>query len=824
MEIQTLNGEWAITSLGERNVAITGTVPGVVHEALLQHEIIPDPFFRDQENQQFWVGETDWRYERTFTVDDNLLTHERVLLRCHGLDTIATIAINGREIGKTENMYRTYEFDVRDALQSGDNQIAITFSAPMVYARDQDAEHGALPTWSIGVHRIDAGTYIRKEPSNFGWDWGPQLVTSGIWRDIELIAFNTGRITDVFTSQEHKDGAVDVTVQVTAKSFAGKPLKAKIRFANQQGYSEQIILPVDSAGSASTTFHVENPELWWVAGLGEQPLYDLEVTLLDAAETELDTDKKRIGLRTLRLDRHEDQWGESFQFVCNGVPFFAKGANWIPGDVFVSRMTVADYERPIRAAAEAHMNMLRVWGGGIYEPDTFYDLCDELGIAVWQDFMFACGAYPTNQEFYLKNVRAEAEDNVRHLRHHASLALWCGNNELEMGLVASQWTEHTMSWDDYGKLFDDLLADIVAKLSPQTDYWPSSPHSPCGDRSDFMNEDCGDAHLWAVWHGKQPFEWYRTTNHRFASEFGFQSFTEPRTTAEFTKPEDRNLTSYMMEYHQRSPIGNATILHYMLEWFQMPTSFEMLSWLSQFLQAIGMKYAIEHWRRNMPRTMGALYWQLNDQWPGPTWASLDWHGRWKALHYLAKRFFAPVLISGVENLETGTVDVHITSDEGETVEATMKWYITDLAGTVLDHGSQSVSIASRQTACVQTINAQPLIEKHSDREVIVWLELLQGDELLSSNLVTFKRPKHLALRKPEIQATLKQQDGKQVIEYTTDVVALGVWAEVVGEHDFRFSDNFFSLRPGQSLTVEVIADASITEADYRVHSLTDTYA
>ncbi|MCA9913844.1 MAG: glycoside hydrolase family 2 protein, partial [Anaerolineae bacterium] len=597
---QTLNGEWTITSLGEREVSVTGMVPGMVHEALLQHDIIPDPFYQDQEQAQRWVGETDWRYERTFVVGETLLAHDCVLLRCHGLDTIATISINGREIGTTENMYRTYEFDVREVLHAGDNSISITFAAPMVYSRQQEAEHGVMPTWSVGDHRVDAGSYIRKEPSNFGWDWGPQLVTSGIWRDIELLAFNTGRIQDVQILQEHHDGTVDLTLVLQVERFHELPQRAEVRLKQGDETSFSLMIPIPEDGKATSTVHIAKPHLWWVNGMGEQPLYDLTITLKSVDDKPLDVVEKRIGLRTLRLDRHADEWGESFQFTCNGIPFFAKGANWIPGDVYVARMTREDYALPLRAAQEANMNMVRVWGGGIYESDDFYDLCDELGLAVWQDFMFACGTYPTTQEDFMANVRAEAEDNVRRLRHHASLALWCGNNELEMGLIAPHWTEHTMSWDDYGKLFDVLLAEVTAELSPETDYWPSSPHSPCGDRSDHINEDCGDGHLWAVWHGKQPFEWYRTMNSRFVSEFGFQSFPEPRTTNEFTKPEDRNLTSYVMEYHQRSPIGNATILHYMLDWFQMPTSFEMMSWLSQYLQAIGMKYAVEHWRRNMP--------------------------------------------------------------------------------------------------------------------------------------------------------------------------------------------------------------------------------
>ncbi|MEL7436638.1 MAG: hypothetical protein AAFN11_22045, partial [Chloroflexota bacterium] len=330
----------------------------------------------------------------------------------------------------------------------------------------------------------------------------------------------------------------------------------------------------------------------------------------------------------LQLETPDDEWGQAMYFTCNGVKFFAKGANWIPASPYPAEPTREKLEIFVKATADANMNMLRVWGGGIYEEDAFYNLCDEYGIAVWQDFMFACGTYPSTNEAWMANVREEAIQNVKRIRHHASLAVWCGNNEIEQGMLEPAW-ENTVGWDDYHLLFRDLLGSVVADYDPQTPYWQASPHSP-GNHRDPFDQAVGDTHLWEVWHGKQPFEWYRDRQDRFCSEFGFQSFPEPATVYEFTAPEDRNITSYVMEHHQRSEIGNGTIIHYMLDWYQLPTSFENMIWLSQILQGMAMKYAVEHWRRNMPRTMGTLYWQLNDMWGAPSWASIDWHGRWKA--------------------------------------------------------------------------------------------------------------------------------------------------------------------------------------------------
>jgi beta-mannosidase len=547
--------------------------------------------------------------------------------------------------------------------------------------------------------------------------------------------------------------------------------------------------------------------------------------LLDKDSSILDTVVKRIGLRTLHIQRKKDQWGESFQFVVNGVPFFAKGACWIPADTFAPHLKYDDYANLIKSAAEAHMNMLRVWGGGFYEADAFYELCDELGICVWQDFMFACATYPTFDDAFMENVRAEFDDNIRRLRHHPSIALWCGNNEMEQGWVGDEWNDRQMSWEDYSKLFDKLLPEIVNKLDPERDYWPCSPHSPHGDRNDFNNPDWGDAHLWNVWHGKQPFEWYRTAQHRFCSEFGFQSFPEPKTVYGYTAPQDRNITSYVMEHHQRSGIGNTTIMTYLLDWFRLPDEFEATLWLSQILQGMAMKYAVEHWRRNMPRTMGTLYWQLNDCWPVASWSSIDYHHRWKALHYMAKQFFAPVLVSGVENIEKDSVTIYINSDLMEPCMGELSWTITEVKGKTILKDKKQVEIerGGHQTS---VLNLTKYIKDYGVRDLMVWLDLSVNGKSLSTNFVTFARPKHLELCQPDIKSTVSLENSTPVVTLASKAPALWTWLELA-DVDAHFSDNFFHLRPGKPVRITISTQEPLSlvkiKKNLRIRSLIDTY-
>ncbi len=828
MRTISLCGRWNLrkSDEGEKVVA---TVPGCVHTDLLAAKKIPDPFYRENEKDLYWIGESDWSYSRQFELPEGFLDNDRIILKCEGLDTLATIRINGREVARTDNMHRTWIFRVKEYLKEGVNDIEVCFASTFPHIEKKQAKR-PIPMHRNGP-RLPGDNWMRKAQCNYGWDWGPVCVTAGIWRPMTLMAFSNRRIRDVEIRQHHErqtgvglevivntigDGHTTLTAQVEV-SLNDRPVAAnKFSFDGDSGSIELLI---------------EHPHLWWPNNMGEQPLYEVRVILMEEDGTLLDQRLKKVGLRTLELLRKKDQWGESFEFAVNSVPFFAKGSNWIPADTFYPRVKRENYERLLGDMSEANMNMVRVWGGGIYEDDRFYDICDELGICVWQDFMFACAAYPTFDEEWMESVEAEARDNIMRIRHHACLALWCGNNEMEQMLVrGEEWTDRLMPWSAYKPLFDEMLPNLVKELCPSVHYWPSSAHSPHGDRTDHSNPECGDAHLWQVWHGRQPFEWYRTSYHRFCSEFGFEAFLSPRSCEEFALPSDYNVTSPVMEHHQRSMIGNVNIMQYMGSWYRMPVGFENTVWLSQIQQGMAMKYAIEHWRRNMPRCMGSLIWQLNDCWPVASWASIDYYGRWKALHYMARHFFAPILISGLEDQEDKTVEIHVTSDRIKDIRGTVRWMVTHVNGDVIEEGNHDFNLNARTSRCVKKLELADAVEKFGERDVMVWLDLVDcNDRVASTNFVSFVRPKEHELIRPAIKCKTEESTDKPgtfVLTLESDQPALWVFIEV-DDCDAKLSDNWFHLWPQRRIKVTVTPDKKMNlrafKKSLKLRSLYDTY-
>ena len=823
--IQTvdLSGRWTLRQAGTKQL-IRASVPGCVHTDLRAAGLIEDPYYRDNASRLQWIGKTDWIYSRTFTVPPSCLEAERVLLACDGLDTVATIRVNGRLVGQTKNMHRTYEFDVQPLLRPGENSIEVRFDSAFRYVEKSelidDKPHWAFSFIDLELFKGKTCGVIRKEACNFGWDWGPTLITCGIWRPMRLVAVGQARLTDVHIRQEHgRRGAVRLAVQAAVERFGRSAcrMRTSVRF---RGKEVACIEEPVTGKRGRAELAISDPVLWWPNRLGEQPLYDVTVALLDGEGKCLDTQSKRIGLRTVRLVRKRDKQGESFGFTVNGIPIFAKGADWIPADTFITRVSAERYERLVRAAAAANMNMLRVWGGGVYEDERFYDLCDELGILVWQDFMYACTMYPHHDAEFTAECVSEAEGNIRRLRHHPCMALWCGNNEIE-------WQRNHLYGKDYERFFHKILPEIVSKHDPDIAYWPGSPSTPLKkDRHESGHPGSGDAHTWNVWGGGERFEWFRTSTHRFCSEFGFQSFPAPRTVHGYTAPEDRNIGSYVMDFHQRAAgSGNPQIMRYLLEWFRLPNDFDMTLWVSQILQGIGIKYAVEHWRRS-PHTQGALYWQHNDTWPGPTWASIDYHGRWKALHYMAKRFFAPRLISAVEDMERGTVEVHVSNDMIDARKAAVRWELTSLEGAVVAAGKKPFDMPANRSRRVQVLNLKRHLKEHGPRNLLLWLDLAVRGKIVSDNLVLFERPGKIDLPDPELRATVKaDEDGFQVAVKAKHP-ALYVWLELDGT-DAAFSENFFCLRPGTAATVRVHPEARLSvkafKAALRVRSLVDTY-
>ena len=841
MKELTLSGSWTV-KIAETDEEISAVVPGDVYGDLLRNKKIPDPYYRDNEKKLQWIGESDWVYSRTFDIDDSILKFDKVLLHCDGLDTLATVKINKKQIAETDNMFREYEWDIKKYLESGKNEITILFKSAYHYCQKKGEKNmlgcsgqqeGYDENWEYNIpHKINTPlSWIRKEQCNFGWDWGPMLLTCGIWKDIKLIAFDSVRLTDVYIAQEHnmKDVVLDVKIDLENPKKCKISTKLALTFEGKTIFEDTITSNKEFIDKKIT---VKNPQLWWPNGLGGQHLYNLKTELINDNSCNLDNSKvidtkeKRFGLRTVKLIREKDQWGESFKFAVNGIEIFIKGSDWIPADGVLANLPDERYKKLLGDAVKANMNMVRLWGGGIYEKDVFYDTCDEIGLLVWHDFMFACAAYPSFDKEFMKSVEEEVRCNIKRIRNHPCMALWCGNNELEMASVGEKWTDKTMSWKDYKKLFDKLLPSLVEELNPEIDYWPASPHSPYGDRNDHQNPDCGNAHLWDVWHGKKPFEWYYTCYHRFISEFGFQSFPEPKTTCTYTNIKDRNITSNIMEHHQRSNIGNATIMHYMLDWFKLPSGFENTLWVSQILQAMAIKHAIEHWRANMPRTMGAIYWQLNDTWPGPSWSSIDYFCRWKALHYEAKRFYAELLICGFKQ-DDNTIDIYIVNDrlKDKNLRATIS--ITDMRGKEYYKETLKTNITKQTSKKIKSIDPAKAAKTLKTNNMLVWLTLERDGKIISTNLVLIKRPKHLKFHNAKYNTSITKADnGSFDVKISSDVPSLWTWFELK-DADAEFEDNFFHLPPNIPYNVNIKPAAPMTSASFKkqlkISNITNTY-
>jgi beta-mannosidase len=814
---QSLAGEWQFRQAGS-DLWLAASVPGGVHTDLLRLGRIEDPFVGDEELHVQWVAQQDWEYRRTIFVDDHLLSHDRVQLVCDGLDTLATVSLNGSVVGVAENMFRPYRWDVRDVLRTGENEILIAFASSVGYAA---ARNNIRPLPDVN-NPLPGGPYLRKAPSHFGWDWGPHLPPTGIWRDIGLEAYSIARLSDVAVHQHHENDTVQLTVSALADLYSDEPLQLTARLISPGGEIQTVTTPL-TIGVGMLTLDVADPQLWWPNGYGDQPLYTLSVLLESGAEL-LDTWTYTIGLRTIELRQEPDEWGTSFTFVVNGLPIFAKGSNWIPADSFPTRISHAQLEHLLGSAANANHNMVRVWGGGYYEDEYFYDLCDRYGLLVWQDFMFACAGYPLDDPAFVDNVWAEVIANVRRLRHRACLALWCGNNEIEAAWV--DWGWNTPQNADlvraYERFFYTTLAHWVAAEDPDRAYWPSSPSSntPMVDPND---NSAGDIHQWDVWHGNKPFTNYRETPARFVSEFGFESLPPLPTISSFADPPDWNITSYIMEHHQRSPVGNEKIVLYMLENFRLPRDFPNLVYLSQLLQAEAMRVGVESWRRH-PACSGALYWQLNDCWPVISWSGIDYFGRWKALHYSSRRFFAPLLLS-IEDQGT-SMNVFFTNDLREPFEGTIHWSLETLDGAPIEEGELPLFAGPLTSASVRNFDFASLVTDENRRNLILVCDLVQGDQTLQRAVATFAPTKHLVLTDPQVRTEIVHNGAQLSIKLTAASLASFVELSVDGA-DVLFSDNFFDLpakRPVQ-ITCPLPAGWTLVQARQavRVRSVFDSY-
>jgi beta-mannosidase len=807
------------------------TVPGTVQTDLLAAKLLPDPYYRDNEAKVQWVGLSNWQYQTSFTVDKATLERGHVDLVFDGLDTFADVYLNGSKLVATDNMFRRWRIPVKGALHEGKNTLEVRLYSPIErlqpwllkqpYALpgEFDSAFGDEPKGK------QTANYVRKAGYQYGWDWGPRIVTEGIWQHVHLDSWNALRVDDFHIEQSYlSDTAAQVAAQFALDADASKLVHVSVDAIGPDGQTAAHIeqdVTVDAGTNAiSLPLRVVNPRRWYPAGYGAQDMYTFKASIRDDSG-ELYNAQHAIGLRTVELRREKDAWGKSFAFVINGIPVFAKGADMIPFDSFPPRASDAQMQQILQSARDANMNMVRLWGGGYYFPDAFYEMADKLGIMVWQDFMFG-GAIPPNDVAFVENTRQEAIEQVKRLRDHPSIVLWCGNNEVETGWES--WSDRLTfkaSIPPDGRdrivtgmvnLFGNVLRNVVTQYDNSVPYWASTPSTDYEGAANVL--DNGDYHYWNVWSGEaKPVEEYLNITPRFQSEYGLQSFPDMRTIHAFAEQGDLQPESPVMRAHQKydSGNGNKRLLLYITRSYGDPKDFASFVYLSQVVQAQGIQLAAEHLRASRPQAMGSLYWQLNDVWPGASWASIDYFGRWKALQFHARRFYAPLLIAALRN--NGQTTVSLVSDR--TAPANLRWRmrVMDFSGKTLSEHEDAATAPALSSSKLATYTDAQLLNGADPHASFAVFELLDGDKVVSQNLVFFDEAKNLALPKPHVQATLAAAGDGYTLTLSTDQLARDVWVSF-GELDADLSDNAFDLLPGQSITLTMHSKASLAQLQH----------
>ena len=788
-------------------------VPGTVHTDLLEQNLIEDPFYRLNEHHLQWIDKVDWEYKTTFTVDDSLLKKDVIELHFKGLDTYAEVSVNAQKILSANNMFREWKVNIKNHVKPGQNELHILFRSPINEGlKKYDAQGYVIPVSDndlAEIGKVEGGKkvsiYTRKAGYHFGWDWGPRLVTSGIWKPVYLNAWDHAYIENLQIIQNKVEES-RATFTAVFEINSTQKARASLEIVNDENILTATSVNLQKGiNKYQVNFEIKNPKLWWTIGLGDAYLYNIEgkVTLNERSVSE----KTRIGIRTLELVREKDDDGTSFYFKLNGHPVFMKGANYIPNDVFLPRVTPENYKTVVETAKNSNNNMLRIWGGGVYENDIFYDLCDEAGILIWQDFMFACAMFPGDEAF-LENVKQEAIDNVKRLRNHPSIGLWCGNNEILAAWKGWGWEKNERAkseenadkiWQAYVDIFHKTLPEVVKEYDPGRSYWGSSPSSGLGIAADLIN---GDEHYWGVWWGKQPFETYATHLPRFMSEYGFQSFPEIATVRKYALPEDYDIFSDVMKSHQRSSIGNGTIEYYMLKEYKRPKDFESFLYVNHVLQAEGIKFGLEGHRRAMPFCMGSLYWQINDCWPVASWSSTDYYQKWKALQYYVKKGFSQVLVSPYE--DELKFKVGIVNDRLEPINAELRLKIIDFNGTVLWEEASLVAIPANSSDDYYDLNKWEFRHEYRRqiKNMLFSAELFENGNLLSKNYYYFLPYKELSIPNPTVEHEIVKTGNGFDITVKTNKLAKNVYLQIGDEKGF-FSDNYFDLIPNEKVTVSL---------------------
>ena len=790
-----LSGAW-IVSNDSLNESFGAIVPGTIHTDLLRAGMINDPFKGTNEKKLQWVDRQNWNYSREFFIDDSsLIAAGNVELVFEGLDTRADVYFNDSLILMSNNMFRTWRRNVSGLIRYGKNSLEVHFFAAETFVDSLADEYPvALP---------DKRGFIRKAPYQFGWDWGPAFKSCGIWRPVYLVFWDEVRMEEPQIIQKKlNDDMAEITVRCRLESMLESEVKIRfvIKGSRKQVYEKRLVLN-EGMNSVEYVFQIDDPELWWPNGMGNQHLYEL-TTCLYLGDKLCDMETEKFGLRTIEVINQQDSIGESFYFKVNGIPVFIKGANYIPQDNFLPRVSDEKYKRLIEQAVDANMNMLRVWGGGIYEQDIFYDICDREGIMLWQDFMFACNMYPGDPAF-LKNVKAEARQNIKRLRNHPSLAMWCGNNEVSEGWHNWGWQE-SMAWSDqdsillekaYRAIFDSILPGVVETYDSGRFYWPGSPKYGWGREKSMTH---GDSHYWGVWWGAEPFEVYEKKTGRFMSEYGFQAFPSPACIDSFAAKEDQFLYSGSMKAHQKHPRGFELIRLYMERDFPVPEDFGDYVYMSQILQTYGIKKAIHAQRRSRPVCMGSLYWQLNDCWPGISWSSIDYCGNPKALYYGVKKAYNNILISAIT--ENNRTEIFLINDSLQELKGRLSVQMIDFWGNVIKDSLIDCRVQGNTLGKPMQIRHNQWFRDKSPGEVFLSIKFYEKDKQYANHDHFFVSPAELLLPEAEFDLEINKNNNDYSLVLSSEVLMRYLMLEAQNTTG-EFSDNCFDLLPGEKRVI-----------------------
>ncbi|WP_157363888.1 beta-mannosidase [Alkaliflexus imshenetskii] len=810
-----LNEGWTFAQSGTEHW-MPASVPGTVHTDLMANEVIDDPHYRLNENDVQWIEKEDWIYKTAFDVEESLLLNNRLELHFDGLDTYADVYLNDNLILEADNMFVGWQVDVKEFVQAGRNELKIYFHSPVQRGLTKlQALDYLIPSINEQAPVNErTSVFTRKAPFHYGWDWGPRLVTSGVWRPVKLKAWHDAIIQDVY-----------IETRAVSKELASLSGKATVDVEVPGRYTLSLLINGKSSGvkqklsldkginEFNFDFDIKNPSLWWTNGLGEAYMYDFTFSL-EGVNLVADRYNLAYGVRTLHLVQEPDEAGRSFYFELNGVPVFMKGANVIPSETLTPSVTPERYKRLIQDAVDANMNMLRVWGGAIYEEDYFYELCNRNGILIWQDFMFACNLQP-GDEAHLDNIRKEAEYNVKRLRNNACLALWCGNNENLHGWFDWGWKDmyapdvREFMWRTYERIFYEILPEVVAKYDPKNSYWASSPSSHGNGLADRKS---GDEHDWTIWFGEKPFSAYGENLPRFVSEYGIQAFPGMHTIRDFSVEGDWDMNSQVMRHRQRGAMsyiapgfdGNDMIKRYMGRYYNVPDSFEHFVYVSQLLHAKCYRTAIEAHRRNMPHCMGSLYWQLNDSWPTISWATVDYYGRWKAAHYAVRKANEEIIVS-VE-VKDDHARIFVVSDRLTSVgNARLHVRLMDFSGREIHSINQPVKIEANTSAVVMESGLQELKQHFALNSVFAHIELKEGAETLADNIVYFCEPKEMVLPSAKISSSIEKTTDGYTLTFTSSVLVRNLFVDTPYADVFA-SDNYFDLVPGKPKTIRLVTN------------------